>query len=105
MERSADGYRKIVQYKKKKWRAAARHRGDWRTQTGEAMAEKVPKSHRKEEDVLPPGLLARQPNSTLAISLFHWNNFNVCVYLYITVLALNVYRSYKWLLRKLKKKN
>jgi hypothetical protein len=67
------------------------------------MAEKVLKSHRKKEDFLPPGLLARQPNPTLAISLFHWNNFNVCVYLCITVLALNVYRSYRWHLRELKK--
>jgi len=97
MERSADGYRQIVQYEKK-WRAAARH-SDWRTQTGEDMAKKVPKSHGKKEDFLPPGLLARQPNPTHAMSLFHWNNFNV--YLCITVLALNVFCSYKWHLRKL----
>jgi len=100
MKRSADGYRQIVQYKKKKkWRAAARQRSDWRTQKGEG--KKVTKSHRKKEDFLPPGLLARQPNPTHSMSLFHWNNFNVCVYLCITVLTLNVYCSYKWHLRKL----
>jgi hypothetical protein len=88
----------------KKWRAAARHRRDWRTRIGEAMAKKVPKSHRMKEDVLPPGLLARQPNLTHAISLFHWNNFNVCVCLCITVLALNVHCSYEWHLHKLTKK-
>jgi hypothetical protein len=56
----------------------------------------------KTADFPPPEILARQPKPTRAISLFHWNNFNV--YLCITVLALNVYCSYKWHLRKLIKK-
>jgi hypothetical protein len=60
-----------------------------------------PMNHRKKEDVLPPELFARQSNASRTISLFHWDNFIVYVYLCITVLALFIQVSYRKLCKNL----